>query len=137
MCACVPALSPLSSDWSVFSFSWASSDVMCTSYQLQRCLAFQELVGLVPQSGAQVMVVYFMFNFVSQVAELNQAAVLTAAGKRLSEVPLSLCRPLACRSCLPFCFFLVHQLSCGDRIASPFDVCLFQLFNIVDFQNEQ
>lgn len=77
---------------------------MCTGYQLWGDLAFQELFGLLQQSGAQVMVVYFTFNFLSQVAELNQAAALTAAGKRLSKVLSSLCRPLARRTlcaCLP------------------------------------
>jgi len=44
-----------------------------------------------------------MFSFLSEVAELNQTAALTAAGRRLSKVLSSLCGPLTHRTCVPAC----------------------------------
>lgn len=107
MCACLPVLSPPASARSLF-FSRALSEGagMCTGYQLWGHLAFQEWAGLLQQSG-----LYLMFSSPSGAAELNGAAVLTTAGKRLSKVPLSLCRPPACRtlcaSLLPPCSWTV------------------------------
>lgn len=100
MCACVRVLSPPASALSLFLFSRVPSDVLrCTGYQFQAHLAFQELAGLLQQLGAQGMVAYFMFSFLSEVAELSQAA-----GKRLNEAPLSPCRLLGVLACLPALF---------------------------------
>lgn len=100
MCVCVRVLSPPASALSFFLFSWAPSDMLgCTGYQFRAHLAFQELAELLQQLGAQGMVAYFMFSFLSEVAELSQAA-----GKRLSKAPLSPCRRLSVLACPPALF---------------------------------
>lgn len=100
MCMCAGPISPASALF-LLSFSWAPSDMLgCTGYQFQGHLAFQELAGQLQPLGAQGMVAYFMFSFLSEVAELSQAA-----GKRLSKALMFACRPLVCLpACLPALF---------------------------------